>query len=117
MAKTTAGRKLSRKGGFRTNLLRNLATNLIRHEQITTTVAKAKECARFTNHLIAVAKKDDLNARRAIQRDIQDREVHKKLFDVLVQRYNNRVGGCTRIFRLQARQGDNAQMALIKLIA
>ena len=117
MSQTTAGRKLGRKRGFRTQLLRGLATDLIRHEQIKTTFPKAKECCRLANHLISVAKKDDLNARRAVARDIHDREVLKKIFDVLVQRYNNRTGGFTRIFRLAPRQGDNAELALIKLIA
>ncbi len=117
MAKTGAGRKLSRKGGFRTSLLRNLATELMRHEQIKTTVAKAKECSRLANHLISLAKKDDLIARRRVAKDIQDTEVYNKIFTTLVPRYMNRPGAFTRIFRLQARQGDNAEMALIKLIA
>jgi large subunit ribosomal protein L17 len=117
MAKTAAGRKLGRRTGFRRSLLRGLTTDLIRYEQIQTTLAKAKECARMTDHLIHVAKKDDLNARRAIARDIKDLEVTKKLFDVLVQRYNARNGGVTKIFKLHPRQGDNAEMALIKLIA
>jgi large subunit ribosomal protein L17 len=117
MAKTAAGRKLRRPSGHRRALLRSLATDLLRYEQIQTTVAKAKECSRITNHLIAVAKKDDLNARRAVARDIQDREVFKKLFDVLIGRYKDRTGGCTRIFKIGNRQGDNSEMALIKLIA
>jgi large subunit ribosomal protein L17 len=117
MAKTGAGRKLNRRGGFRTSLLRSLTTDLIRYEQLQTTLAKAKECARMTNHIIHVAKKDDLNARRRVGRDITDREVTKKLFEVLIQRYSTRTGGVTKILKLQARQGDNASMALIKLIA
>lgn len=115
--KTGAGRKLGRRGGARTQMLRSLATELIRHEQITTTISKAKECSRLANHMIAVAKHNDLNARRKVVRDIQDREAVKKLFDVLIHRYNARTGGCTRIFRLERRQGDNAEMALVKLIA
>lgn len=114
--KTHAGRKLGRKSGPRRGLLRNLATDLFRYEQITTTLAKAKECSRFSNHLISIAKKNDLTARRTIAKDLQDKAVIKKLFDVLIQRYNTRIGGCTRIFKLQARQGDNAEMALVKLI-
>jgi len=117
MSQTMAGRKLGRKRGARTQLLRNLTTELIRHEQIKTTVPKAKECCRLANHLISVAKKDNLNARRAVARDIQDRDAYKKLFDVLVQRYSSRTGGFTRIFRLNTRQGDNAELALIKLIS
>jgi large subunit ribosomal protein L17 len=117
MAKTAAGRKLGRKSGVRTQLLRSLATQLIRHEQIQTTLPKAKECSRFAEKLITKAKQGDMNARRAVARDLHDEEVFKKLFDVLAPRYASRAGGYTRVFKLQARQGDNAQMALIKLIA
>lgn len=117
MAKTGAGRKLGRKTGFRFAMLRSLATDLIRYEEIQTTFPKAKECVRLAEHVISVAKKGDLNARRAVAKDIHDQEVTKKLFDVLAQRYATRTGGYTRVFRLQNRQGDNAQMALVKLIA
>ena len=71
----------------------------------------------MAEHLITIAKRGDLNARRAVARDLHDGEVTKKLFDVLVPRYTARNSGFTRVFRLAARQGDNAQMALIKLIA
>ena len=117
MAKTTAGRKLRRKQGARVGLLRSLATDLFRNEKITTTFAKAKECSRLANHLIAVAKRADLNARRMVARDIHDHEILTKVFDVLAQRYATRTGAATQIFRLNPRQGDNAEMALIKLIA
>ena len=117
MAKTTAGRKLGRRGGFRTALLRSLATDLIRYEQLQTTFPKAKECSRFAEKLITKAKRGDLNARRAVARDLHDADATKKLFDVLAPRYAKRAGGYTKVFRLQNRQGDNAQMALIKLIA
>ena len=117
MAKTAAGRKLGRKTGFRFSLLRSLTTDLFRYEQIQTTWPKAKECARMAERLINVAKKGDMNARRSVAKDLHDGEVTKKLFDVLTQRYAQRVGGCTRVLRLQPRQGDNAPMALLKLIA
>jgi large subunit ribosomal protein L17 len=117
MAKTGAGRKLQRKQGERRQLLRGMATELIRYEQITTTVAKAKECSRVTNHLISVAKRNDLNARREVSRHIHDAAVMKKLFDVIIQRYSTRVGGFTKFYRLNNRQGDNAEMAIVKLIA
>ena len=117
MAHTAMGRKLGRKSGHRKQLLRSLATDLLRHEQIVTTFPKAKECQRLADHLIAVAKRDNLNARKAVARDIQDKDVRKKLFEVLVQRYTNRTGGCTRVFKLAPRQGDNAPMAVVKLIA
>lgn len=117
MSATAAGRKLGRKGGARTGLLRNLTIQLFRHERLTTTFPKAKECARMADHLIAVAKKGDLNARRSVARDIHDKEVLTKLFDVLAQRYTSRTGGCTQVYRLNPRQGDNAPMAIVKLVA
>ena len=117
MAQTSAGRKLGRRTGFRLQLLRNLTTDLIRYEQIKTTFPKAKECSRFTEKLISAAKRGDLNARRTVARDLHDPEVSKKLFEVLAKRYAARTGGYTRVFRLQPRQGDNAEMAVIKLIA
>ena len=117
MAKSAAGRKLGRNSGRRVGLLRNLAVSLFIHEKIKTTLPKAREASRFANHLIAVAKKGGLNAHKAIARDIQNSDVRKKLFDVFAQRYATRTGGCTQIFRIQARQGDNAEMALLRLIA
>jgi large subunit ribosomal protein L17 len=117
MAKTGAGRKLGRKGGFRTAMLRSLATDLIRYEQIQTTYPKAKETSRFAEKLITKAKQGDLNSRKAVARDITDGAVTKKLFDVLAPRYASRAGGYTRVLKLSNRQGDNATMALIKLIA
>lgn len=117
MAKTAAGRKLGRKTGFRFAMLRSLTTDLLRYEQIQTTFAKAKETSRMAERLINVAKKGDINARRMVAKDITDGEVTKKLFDVLAQRYAQRNGGCTKVLRLQARQGDNAQMALLKLVS
>jgi large subunit ribosomal protein L17 len=117
MALTGAGRKLGAKRGRRVGLLRNLTTSLFLHEKITTTVAKAKEASRYANHLIAVAKKGDLNAQKRVAQDIHNVEVRKKLFDVLAPRYATRVGGCTQIFRLANRQGDNAEMALLRLVA
>ncbi len=117
MAKTAAGRKLGRKTGFRFSLLRSLAHDLFKYEQIQTTYPKAKECSRFAEKLITTAKKGDINARRAVAKDIKDQDVTKKLFDVLAPRYAARNGGYTRVLKLQSRQGDNAQMALIKLIA
>jgi large subunit ribosomal protein L17 len=117
MASTTAGRRLGRKEGFRKSVLRSLTTDLIRYEKLQTTFPKAKECSRLTERLISVAKRGDMNARRAVARELTNAEARTKLFDVLAPRYSSRQGGCTQIFKLQTRQGDNAQMALIKLIA
>src|SRR5687768_10482008 len=115
--KTFAGRKLSRPTGPRMALLRNMATSLLRHEQIQTTHAKAKEVARFTEHIIAVAKRGDLPSIRRVGADLHDPEVSRKLYDVLVPRYKTRAGGCTRVFRLGRRVGDGAEMAVVKLVA
>jgi len=117
MSQTGPGRKLRRKTGSRVALLRGLATALIRHEQIRTTFPKGKECARLADHLISVSKIGDLSARRLVARDIHDPEVLAKLFDVLATRYKSREGGYTQVFKIEPRQGDNAPMALVKLIA
>ena len=115
--KTHAGRKLSRPTGARFALLRSLATHLLRHEQIKTTLPKAREVARFTEHLLALAKRQNLASTRRVYADLQDRVVRKKIQDVFVPRYRDRQGGCTRVFRLGRRLGDGAEMAVIKLIS
>ncbi|HMU75142.1 MAG TPA: 50S ribosomal protein L17 [Elusimicrobiota bacterium] len=114
--KTHAGRKLSRPTGARVALLRGLATSLLQHEEIRTTHAKAKEAARFAEGLLALAKQKTLPARREIAAAINDKDVRKKIYDVLVPRYQSRSGGCTRVYRLGNRSGDNAEMAILKLV-
>ena len=113
---TVAGRKLNRPTGARFGLLRNLATSLLRHEQIQTTHAKAKEVGRFAEGILAQAKRQTLASRRRVAAEITDKAVQKKIYDILVPRYKTRAGGCTRVFRLANRTGDNAEMALIKLV-
>lgn len=71
----------------------------------------------MTDHLISIAKRDNLSARRRVAKDIHDKEVYEKLFGVLIHRYADRAGGFARIFRIGPRQGDNAEIALVKLIA
>lgn len=115
--KTHAGRKLSRPTGARIGLLRNQATSLLLHERIRTTLPKAKEVRRFAEHILSVAKRKTLDSRRRVYAEITDKEVQKKIYDVLVPRYAARPGGCTRIFKLGARQGDNAEMAVIQLVS
>jgi large subunit ribosomal protein L17 len=115
--KTYSGRKLNRPTGPRMALLRGLATSLLRHEQITTTYAKAKEVSRFAETIIAKAKNKNLTTIRLVNSQIQDKDVSRKIYDVLVPRYQTRSGGCTRVFRLTRRQGDGAEMALVKLIS
>jgi large subunit ribosomal protein L17 len=89
----------------------------LRHEQVKTTYSKAREVARFTEGIVAQAKKKNLTSIRRVSAQIQDKEVNKKLHDVLVPRYQERPGGCTRVFRLGRRMGDGAEMALVKLIS
>ncbi|MFH1258425.1 MAG: 50S ribosomal protein L17 [Elusimicrobiota bacterium] len=110
------GRKLGRPENHRNALLRNLATSIFQHERVSTTEAKAKELRRFADRLINQAKPGDLNARRYVYRYIQDKEVRKKIFEVLVPRYQSRVGGYTQIFHLGSRKGDNAKISLLKLM-
>ncbi|HRY29837.1 MAG TPA: 50S ribosomal protein L17 [Elusimicrobiota bacterium] len=114
--KTHAGRKLSRPTGARMSLLRNMAASLFRHEQMRTTYPKAREVSRFAEHVLAVAKTKTLTAYRQVGADIPDKEVRRKIFDVLVPRYQTRPGGCTRIHRLGRRLSDGAEVAVIKLI-
>jgi large subunit ribosomal protein L17 len=117
MIKNFGRRKLSRTGGHRRSLLRNLATSLFLHEKIETTVAKAKELRVFAEKLITAAKPLDLNAKKAIFADIQNKDVRKKIFEVIVPRYQERKGGYTQIFKTSSRVGDDAKMAIIKLIS
>ena len=116
MIKNLGARKLSRTGSHRRAMLRNQATSLFQHESITTTLAKAKELSSFAERLITRAKPADVNAKRAISAELNNAEVKKKLFEVLVPRYAERKGGYTRIYKLGARTSDRAEMAVIKLV-
>jgi len=117
MIKNLNRRKLSRTGAHRRALLRNLATALFQHEKVQTTLPKAKELASYSERLITLARANDMNARRALGREITDAQVQKKVFDILVPRYKDRSGGYTQIFRLGTRLGDRAEEAIIKLIS
>ena len=106
-------------------MLRNQATNLLRHEHLTTTVPKAKELRPFVERLITVAKRGlaageangrVLNARRLVMQDLQDRAVVTKLFDTLAPRFASRPGGYTRLLRIGFRKGDSADMAQVELV-
>jgi large subunit ribosomal protein L17 len=114
---THAGRKLGRPTGARFAMIRNQAASLLKHEQIRTTYAKAREVSRFTDGIIAAAKKKTLPSLRVVAAAIPDRDIRKKIYDVLVPRYQARPGGMTRVLRLGARDGDNAQMAVVKLVS
>jgi len=109
-------RKLGRTSGHRRALLRNLATDLFRHERLTTTLPKARELRPFAERLITLARRDDLHARRQVASQISDRVVVKKLFDTLGPRFVSRPGGYTRALKLGPRQGDGADMAIVELV-
>jgi large subunit ribosomal protein L17 len=96
--------------------MRNMTVALLRHERVRTTIHKAKELRSYAERIITHAKKDTVAARRLVARDVQDREVARKLFEVLVPRYADRPGGYTRILRLGPRKGDNAEMAFLELV-
>jgi large subunit ribosomal protein L17 len=100
----------------RTALLRNLSTELFRHERIRTTLMKAKELRPFAERLITLSKRETLHARRLVLRDIHDKDVVAKMFDTISSRFAQRPGGYTRIVKLGPRRGDSAEMALIELI-
>ena len=114
---TFAGRKLSRPTGHRFALLRNMATQLLHHERIETTVPKAREVARFTERIITAAKGGDLSARRRVARDVHDASVQEKLFEVLVPRYQSRHGGYTQLIRKGPRLSDGSEMGILKLVS
>ena len=94
----------------------NMSNALIKHEQITTTLAKAKELRRFVEKIITLGKKGDLLSRRKTISTLQDKMMSKKVFDVLADRYKNRAGGYTRIIKLGNRFGDNAPTAVIEFV-
>ena len=109
-------RKLSRKSGHRTALFRNMAAALIKHEQISTTLPKAKELRPYVEKLITLAKRGGLSNRRLAMTRLQDETQLKKLFDVLAERYSDRDGGYTRIIKAGYRESDSAAMAIIELV-
>jgi large subunit ribosomal protein L17 len=111
-----AGRKLSRKSQHRTALLRNMAAALIKHEQITTTLAKAKELRPYTEKLITLAKHGGLSNRRLAHARLLDEAQERKLFEVLAERYAGRAGGYTRIVKAGIRASDAAPIAVIELV-
>ena len=125
MRHRVAHRKLGRVTEHRISMLRNQATALLRYEHLTTTVPRAKELRPFVERLITIAKRGvaggsvnakELNARRLVMVDLQDREVVTKLFDTLAPRFAERPGGYTRLLRLGFRKGDSAEVAQVELL-
>ena len=111
-----SGRKLQRKTGHRNAMLRNMAAALIKHEQILTTTAKAKELRPYVEKLITLAKRGGLSNRRLAMSRLQDETQLKKLFDVLAERFADRDGGYTRVIKAGYRGSDAAQMAIIEFV-
>ena len=111
-----SGRQLSRNSSHRNAMLRNMATSLLRHETIRTTVPKAKELRRVVEPLITLAKDDTQAHRRLAFARLRDGEIVEKLFADLGPRFKTRPGGYTRILRMMPRPGDNADMALMQLV-
>jgi large subunit ribosomal protein L17 len=109
-------RKLGRKSGHRTALLRNMAAALIKHEQITTTTPKAKELRPYVEKLITLAKRGGLSNRRLAHSRLLDEAQEKKLFEVLAERYAGREGGYTRVIKAGMRASDSAPIAIIELV-
>lgn len=110
------GRKLKRTSSHRRATLRALATSLLKHKKIKTTVAKAKELRMFVEPMITRAKEDSVHARRVVSEDIKDKLIVKELFGEIVAKIGNRPGGYTRIVKLGQRKGDAAEMAIIELV-
>ena len=111
-----AGFKLGRVTAHRWALFRNLLVALFRHERIVTTVAKAKAVRGLADHMVTLAKRDNLHARRQVLAMVPDPVVVKKLFDTIVARMGDRNGGYTRILKTGTRPGDRAPMAILELV-
>ena len=109
-------KKLNKTSSHRKAMFMNMSNALIKHEQITTTLAKAKELRRFVEKIITLGKKGNLLSKRKTISILQDSKMSKKVFDVLADRYKNRAGGYTRIIKLGNRYGDNAPTAVIEFV-
>ena len=116
MRHKSGGRKLQRTSAHRTALFRNMSAALIKHEQITTTVAKAKELRPYIEKLITLAKRGGLANRRLAQSRLLDETQLKQLFDVIATRYADRAGGYTRVIKAGIRASDAAPMAIIEFV-
>ena len=109
-------RKLNRTSSHRKSLLMNLSNALIKHEQITTTLPKAKELRPFVEKLVALGKRGDLESRRKTISILQDEKMVAKVFDTFADRYKDRKGGYIRIVKIGNRFGDNASTAVIEFV-
>jgi large subunit ribosomal protein L17 len=111
-----AGLKLSRKTGHLNSMFRNLVTSLLKHDRIRTTDTKAKEVRRWADHLITLAKRGDLHARRQALAIVQEPAVVHNLFEKASGRFGQTAGGYTRLAKIGPRPGDAAPMTLVELI-
>ncbi|WP_298987032.1 50S ribosomal protein L17 [uncultured Roseibium sp.] len=111
-----AGRKLNRTSSHRKAMFANMAASLIKHEQIVTTLPKAKEMKPIIDKLITLGKRGDLHARRQAISQIRDTAMVAKLFETLGERYKDRNGGYSRVLKAGFRYGDNAPLAVIELV-
>ncbi|MBT5569813.1 MAG: 50S ribosomal protein L17 [Alphaproteobacteria bacterium] len=109
-------RKLNRTSSHRKAMFANMSAALIKHEQIVTTLPKAKELRSIVDKLITLGKRGDLHARRQALSTIRDRALVEKMFSTLAERYADRPGGYTRVLKAGFRHGDNAPMAIIELV-
>lgn len=116
MRHAVAGRHLSRPTGHRMALYRNLVTDLLRYERLTTTLAKARAVQPMAEKVLTLGKSDGVHHRRLAAAQLFDAKIVQKLFDVLGPRFLERPGGYTRIVRLGQRLGDAAEMAMIELV-
>jgi large subunit ribosomal protein L17 len=116
MRHRVAGRKLQRTSSHRSALFRNMAAALIKHEQITTTTAKAKELRPYVEKLITLAKKGGLSNRRLAHARLMDDVQLQKLFDIIAPRYAERNGGYTRVIKAGIRKNDAAPIAIIEFV-
>ena len=110
------GRRFNRDSAHRQAMFSNMAASLIRHEQIVTTLPKAKDLKRVIDKYITLAKRGDLNSRRLAAARLGDEDMVKKLFDVLAARYKDRMGGYSRVLKAGFRYGDSAPRAVIELV-
>jgi len=111
-----SGRKLNRTSGHRKAMFANMAAALIKHEQIKTTLPKAKDLRPIVEKLITLGKRGGLHARRQVLAAMRDEAMTRKLFDTLAERYKSRNGGYTRVLKAGFRLGDSAPMAIIELV-
>ncbi|WP_413993132.1 50S ribosomal protein L17 [Labrys okinawensis] len=111
-----AHRKFNRTAEHRKAMFENMAASLIKHEQIVTTLPKAKDLRPIVEKLVTLGKRGDLHARRQAVAQLQDETIVKKLFDVLASRYKTRQGGYTRVLKAGFRHGDSAPVAVIEFV-